>query len=747
MKHKILFSILSILGIASILGLSFLPKEEVAPLPITHTQVLTANQSETTKLDINSLSEVRTKADLETGIQIGGLTYQLEAKENPALTISSVSNASEVETLILFYRLFDEDGNYYIVNRSSLPTLEAYTNLKNVIAIQNNCNFTSLLTTIPNSFSYYCFGKESLYYNKNSNIDKYYICSPYETIYTNPHTSDMLGKYAESSISQIYFMDYTLAWTQTYLEDTTPIPNKTGTTIELKTQSTKDSIFPEAYIKNLCAGVPKLTTTDFKATPYYSESNSFDKTKLKYKITNINPKLRSFNMKENYILGEETPELKDLIWRGEISNNELKLIHAENLIYTLNGSTADFILWSNFKTTRFYPIDGIKSFSSLRTGNSLNDLEFMVYEPTPLKDEFSRIRSDSSLSSHIGTYDMDTYQLKIKQFESINGNIYYTNDETLSIDTLESYISQMTEGDFTFTTAEALDTQYQAYLESKPEEDLVDDSEFIKGYQALGSIYYTSSKSLEDILKIASNYILQKDGVRCDEEKEVSFFVDGNTLNIIIKVNGKIVASVSSHLHKLDSKDYGEFIYLQNVGAFYGVLLFDTTSTTTKTPQEIYSYLLHQVTYAEEIPTPDFKDFSLTSPSSVDINSSLTHTNGNQYTVQMECLSFDLAQAKDLSTPEITIKQAASEDTPTTPGDKDKEDTPNNPSNKDKEEKPNGSDKKEDDIKDIFNDFKDNFENNKTFKTMSIVLGTILGLALIYVIYLIIHKLHKWLKK
>ncbi len=324
--------------------------------------------------------------------------------------------------------------------------------------------------------------------------------------------------------------------------------------------------------------------------------------------------------------------------------------------------------------------------------------------------------------------DLPEYQ---NTFTSTNGNIYSAHDEALSIETLESYIEKMTEGNYPFTTTEAIDTQYQAYLEES-KDDFVDESEFVQGYQALGAIYYTSSKSLEDILKIASNYILQKDGVRSDEEKEVSLHVDGDTLSVIVKVNNKIVASVVSKLHKLDTKDYGEFIYLQNVATFNGVFLFDTTSTTTKTPAQIYDYLLNEVTNAKIVPAPDFKEFSLTTPSSVDISSSLIHTNGNTYKIEMECLSFDLSQAKDLSNPEITYKQ----DTPT---DKDKEETPDSSTDKDKD--------KEEDIKDILEDFKDNFENNKTFKTMSIILGTILGLVLIYVIYLIIKKIHKWLKK
>lgn len=752
MKNKILFSILSILGIASIFGLSLPPKEE-SHLPTTQSISLSTSTTTQTKLDMSTISEVVPKSKMEEGFDMGGLHYLLEASEYPSIEVSPVELSGEVETLFLFYNLYDEEGRRYYVNRNTLPTLEDYTNLKNVISLQNYCSYGELFSTIPNSISYYCFGSESMYYNKNGNIDKYYICSSYETKYTNPHASNIIGDFEESSINEIYFMDYTLDWTKPYLEDTTPITNKLGNTIELKVQSTNDSIFPKDFIDTFCESIPKIDSVDFKLTPYYSGTSLYDPTKLTYKITEINPKLKSLYVKKNYFLGEETPELDEIIWQGRISDEQLGLIHAENLIYTLNDNKADFILWSEFKTTRFYPIEGIVRFGSYSSAGYLTDLEFTIYEPTPLKEEFSFLRADSSLTSHVETYDMDDYTLKIKQFESDNGNIYYTNDESLSIDTLESYITEMTEGNFDFTTTEALDTQYQAYLETKPEvptptpsdnDDFVDESEFVNGYQALGSIHYTSSKSVDDILKIASNYMLQKDGKRTDEEKEVILHVDEDTLSVIIKVDGKIVASTVSKLHELDTKDYGEFIYLQNPGAYYGVLLYDTTSKTTKTPAQIYDYLLNEITNAKTIPAPDFKDFSLTTPSSVDISSSLIHTNGNTYKVEMECLSFDLSQAKDISTPDISHKQ---EDTPKNPDnkDKDKEETPNK--DKDKEEDKNQSDVKDEGTSNIFNDFKDNFENNKTFKTMSIILGTILGLVLIYVGYRIIKKIHKWLKK
>lgn len=754
MKHKILFSILSILGIASIFGLSLTHSEE-STLPTTHGLSLAATSTTTpTKLDMSNISEVVTRAEMEEGFEMGGFKYQLYSSSSNRLDIFSVENPSEVENLFLICSFCDEDGNEYTIRRTNLTTLEQYTNVENVISIQNNCNFSGLLSTIHHSFDFYNFGRESMSYNYSASIDKFYICAPYETPYTNPRSSGIYENLQKSKIEEIYFMDYTLDWTKSYVEDTTPITNSLGETITISIQSTEDSIFSQSYIDSVCAKVPQLNAVDFKAIPYYTDSaNVLDLSNLLYKITDFNPKLKSFVVKENYFIEEDTPELEDVIVEGNFNLFQFPYLHARHLIYTKNPETLKinnidlfddvrFILQETNNEIQSFPID---------TGESgvITSKSTPIYIPEGEHLEYEKLATYYLTKSRVQTYNPDDYTLKIKQFESNNGNIYYTNDESLSIDTLESYITEVTEGNFIFTTTEALDIQYQAYLETKSEEptpsdkdDFVDDSEFVNGYQALGAIYYTSSKSLEDILKIASNYILQKDGIRTDEEKEVSFSVDGDTLSTMIKVDGKIVASVVTKPQKLDTKEYGEFIYLQNVATFNGVFLFDTTSTTTKTPTEIYQYLLNEVTNAKIVPASDFKEFSLTTPSSVDISSSLIHTNGNTYKIEMECLSFDLSQAKDLSNPEITYKQD-------TPPDKDKEETPDSSTDKDKdkEEDKNQSDVKDEGTNDIFNDFKDNFENNKTFKTMSIILGTILGLVLIYVAYLIGRKIFKWLKK
>lgn len=909
MKNKILFSILSILGIAACFGLSLIPKEEV-PLPITQTMSLAAQTPAPTKLDMSTIREVVTRAEMEEGFEMGGFQYQLYSSTSYRIDIYPVEHPEEVKNLFLFSVLFDEDENQYTMRRSNLTTLEQYTNVENVISLQNNCNFSGLLSTIHHSFDFYSFGRESMNYNSSANIDKFYICTPYETAYTNIRSTGIYENLQKSKIKEIYFMDYTLDWAKPYVEDTTPLTNSLEEEITISVQSTEESIFSQNYIDSVCSKIPKLKAVDFKATPYYTDSsNTIDLKFLQYKISDINPKIKSFVCKENYLLKEDTPELEDVIVEGNFDLNQFSHLHAKHLIYTKNPenfklNNADmfddvrFILQENNTEIKYFPID---------TGESgvITTKSNPFYIPEGYHPEYNSISNYYLTKSHVQTYNPEDYTLKLKQFESDNGSIYYTNDETLSIDALESYIKEMTDSNFTFNTTEALDTQYQAYLNSKEESpttnDFVDDSEFVNGYQALGSIYYTSSKPLDDILKIASNYLLQKDGKRTDEEKEVSLQIDKDTLSTIIKVQDKIVASTVSKLHKLDTKDYGEFIYLQNPGAYYGVFLFDTTSKTTKTPTEIYTYLLNEVTYADTIPAPNFKEFSLTIPSSIDISSSLIHTNGNKYKVELECLSFDLSQAKDISNPDISYKEVISPDDDKEDAQSDyavktitkiylpntlnaspipssintsiitykKESYTGNPclhtttstninDGKDysilmagslpdsvwyehtipvsilansytmafalcedntiivilpliqklttttletelesfitnvlkvsdsnlkladdmnlqvtqtyigstykngnidvvvsgdsrllntSEEDNNQTDVKDEGTNDIFNDFKDNFENNQTFKTMSIILGTILGLVLIYVIYLIIRKIHKWLKK
>lgn len=742
MKHKILFSILSILGIASILGLSFLPKEEIsvpAPQRLSLSST-TPSQSIVTKEDIPLQNWIKT-AQVGNTLSFNHFVYTRE-ENNVNVTCTE---PEAIETLYLYYNLQKDDTSFIPVRHYNID-FSQLIHVKKVVIFNNDpfyC-FGTDLKKLPNSFDLYING----YFNsleEYPNIKELFICETYDTDVSDINSSSDPHKLASTHITKVHYANWNKEWTSANRFSNEEIENADGTLVQVDFLPEETIGFSEALFYPHDNYIPQKKLLGAIAYPYYKgRLTKIFPENIEYKIDKIPSKVKTFILPSNINFTNYGTFNVDTLVVDNANFNFTSLLNSTIDTLVFRNHTEDFSFNQIIKEKNiwFAPLETSPTIDTTGYNEEFNSQIEHIYLPNEYKEAYNKFSSEF-FQSRIIYYDRTDLEEYQYSFESTNGNIYYTNDETLSIDTLESYITEMSEAHFTFTTTEALDTQYQIFLQNKTEEpdeptpstptDFVDESEFIKGYQALGSIYYTSSKSLEDILKIASNYILQKDGVRCDEEKEVIFLVNGNTLNTTIKVNGKIVASVSSNLHKLNTKEYGEFIYLQNVGAFSGELLYDTTSITTKTPQEIYSYLLHQITTTKEVATPDFKDSSLTSPSSVDISSSLIHTNGNQYRVNMECLSFDLSQAKDLSIPEITIKPAASEDSSTIPGDK--------------EEKPNESDKKEEDIKDIFNDFKDNFEKNKTFKTMSIILGTLLSLVLFYVIYLILHKLHKWLKK
>ncbi|MDE6407609.1 MAG: hypothetical protein K2K48_08055 [Anaeroplasmataceae bacterium] len=754
MKNKILFSILSILGIAACFWLSLIPKEE-SPLPTTQSislaaQTITTPTSVVSKENIPIYDWIKT-AKMDDSITFNHLTY---THEGARITVTC-SNPEEIETLYLYYFLEAKSSAFIPVRHFGLDFTEL-TNVKKVVIFNNDpfsC-FGTELKEIPNSFDLYINGYfESL--EEYPNIKELYICEVYDTDKSDIYASSDPHDLAYSHITKVHYADWNKLWTSVNRFSNNEIENADGVSISvdfLDEQAIgfskelfaphEDYIFQKEYLGVVAYPIYKGTAT--KVLP----------SDLEYIIDSIPNKIKTFILPSDINVTNYGLFYPDTLVIDNVDFNFTSLMNANinTLVFRTHTDDFSFTHMSYVKNIWFAPTETPPAIKHLGVNKERNAQIEHIYIPSVYKEEYHMLEGDF-FESRVTYYNMSDLEDYHYSFQSKNNNVYFVEDATLSIDTLESYITEMTEGNFDFTTTEALDTQYQAYLETKPEvptptpsdnEDFVDESEFIKGYQALGSIYYTSSKSLDDILKIASNYMLQKDGVRSDEEKEVSFHVDEDTLSVIIKVDGKIVASTVSKLHKLDTKDYGEFIYLGNVATFNGVLLFDTTSTTTKTPAQIYDYLLNELTNAKTVPTPDFKDFSLTTPSAVDISSSLIHTNGNKYKVEMECLSFDLSQAKDLSNPDISHKQ---EDTPNTPDNKDKDTNSSTDKDKDKEEDKNQSDVKDEGTNNIFNDFKDNFENNKTFKTMSIILGTILGLVLIYVGYRIIKKIHKWLKK
>lgn len=72
-----------------------------------------------------------------------------------------------------------------------------------------------------------------------------------------------------------------------------------------------------------------------------------------------------------------------------------------------------------------------------------------IYIPNAFKSAYSMFAAEI-FKSRITYYDMADLEEYHYSFQSTNGNIYYVEDDTKDIDTLESYISEMTEANFTF---------------------------------------------------------------------------------------------------------------------------------------------------------------------------------------------------------------------------------------------------------------------------------------------------------
>ncbi len=289
--------------------------------------------------------------------------------------------------------------------------------------------------------------------------------------------------------------------------------------------------------------------------------------------------------------------------------------------------------------------------------------------PNEYKSHFVALESHELTKDKLEYYDQASYTPPKSSFR-YNDKIYTVSCNKYPIDDL---IAGMTAKNIT-SNEEDIDVallnagytlRESQWTGIEGPDGIINESEFVNGYQGLGTIYYSSNKSIEEVLKIASKYILQNNGIRVDDASSytVDFMVDGNQLSTTIKMNNKIVSSMQSSIHKVDSKEYGEFIYLQNVACTYGELLIDTDSVTTHNINEIYEYAVGQTTNLTTFNKTTVTDFNIKMPSSADLETTYVHSNGNTYKAVCEALSFDLDQVLSQSNNcTITFKKLISPD-------------------------------------------------------------------------------------
>ena len=119
-----------------------------------------------------------------------------------------------------------------------------------------------------------------------------------------------------------------------------------------------------------------------------------------------------------------------------------------------------------------------------------------------------------------------------------------------------------------------------------------DESEWTTGVNTIGTLMYASDRDLEEIVKLASNFMAWEDGELADPtEYDIICNIVGERLSITVKKDGQIKKSVNIYIEAVPA-EYGEFIYVELFGTNRGVLLTDIDESRNTNINNLYDYVM-----------------------------------------------------------------------------------------------------------------------------------------------------------
>ena len=173
---------------------------------------------------------------------------------------------------------------------------------------------------------------------------------------------------------------------------------------------------------------------------------------------------------------------------------------------------------------------------------------------------------------------------------------------------------------------------------------------------------------------------------------------------------------ITTKPHVVKNSEVGPFIYA-GLG-HKGVIVVEQDKTCTTKIQDLYEYVLTNVAGAKEV-NPVNTSLTYSELGSDNFYEVYEHINNNYYNYDTEIIV-------------TTFEEEAKE----TEADKHVVITT---------EKPSIMDEIKDTVNEWTDSFKDKFENNQAFRTVSMLLGTVLGIFLILGIVKIFKKIFRWL--
>ncbi len=546
----------------------------------------------------------------ETSFNHNGFTYNYNSSEDKYYGVP-VANASQVTDLFMYSHLFDKEVVY------SYISLEDYTSVERVVIHGNSPTYAYVwLQDLTNQFDLYLTGQCAFNsYVTDLNIrDIYFVCPYYgssETIieanWGNLNGSKVRSlKY--SQFSGLGFWYYNKSKVSDL--ELTNVDGELLTLTEVQNSElpySMDTFYPfEGY---------QVTPMYLGASGYYEcfelSNDGLIQDKLSPYIRSLDTKVKTLYLDCNFDASNlpYNMEAITLVVPNYNGQNFMNKKGGEIVIVNNYADTYNMTALSYFKTIRFINLPNSNAGGVVWNGMGTNDnytvnIEKVLLPSSYAESHYKPIYDDDILAEKIETYDDSTYVIPTRSsFLSDNGNIYEVENQALKISYLEEGISVMSAAGQTPTTDTPVDVQIAAYYAATypetPEQPEVnngitfeDESEWTTGINTIGTLMYASDKSLEDVVKLASNFMVWEDGELADPtEYDIICNIVGERLSITVKQDGQIKKSVNIYIQAVPA-EYGEFIYVEMLGTSRGVLLTDIDESRTTNINNLYDYVM-----------------------------------------------------------------------------------------------------------------------------------------------------------
>ena len=244
----------------------------------------------------------------------------------------------------------------------------------------------------------------------------------------------------------------------------------------------------------------------------------------------------------------------------------------------------------------------------------------------------------------------------------------------------------------------------------------VDDSKLFEGYHLMTNIIFTDNYTPEQAVQLLGKHILLFSGSRVDSGYTLDAVISKKSITFTVYTNDFMVARITTNYRVVSDSEVGPFVYA-GLGR-KSVIVVEQNKDTETNINDLYEYVLTTYGGAKEVKVinTELEYATLGSDRAYEV---YEHINGNYYNFDTEIIV-------------TTFEEEAK------------------PTEADKHvvittEKPSVMDEIKDTVNEWVDGFKDKFENNDAFKTVSILLGTILGVFLVLGIIKIFKKIFRWL--